>query len=246
MDANVKNTEVGAALVNDPAVIAARAKIAYFGRMLFERQLTDAAGGNISVRAHAETGDVVCITPRYTGQKRQWQIAPEDVLIADLAGNILVGDGQLSRESQVHLGLLNEFGDYGTAVIHAHARNALVFAATARAMPPVLEATRKFGTVPVIEFAPSHSADLAANVAGAIRGNEARIRKHAAGVIAPWHGLFVIGRDIDATFDAVERFDVNAYCILMGQLLKGSDSLAGDRAAMEAAIEAYESRSTES
>jgi ribulose-5-phosphate 4-epimerase/fuculose-1-phosphate aldolase len=35
-------------------------------------------------------------------------------------------------------------------------------------------------------------------------------------VIAPWHGLFVVGRDIDAAFDLTERIDTNAYCILMG------------------------------
>ena len=30
-----------------------------------------------------------------------------------------------------------------------------------------------------------------------------RIRKQAAGVIARWHGLFVLGKDLDAAFDAV-------------------------------------------
>jgi ribulose-5-phosphate 4-epimerase/fuculose-1-phosphate aldolase len=79
-------------------------------------------------------------------------------------------------------------------------------------------------------FAPAHGADLAENVVAAIKPQEARIRKQAAGMIAAYHGLFVMGKDIDAAFDAVERIDENAYCILMGQILSQSDMLAESRA----------------
>lgn len=194
-------------------LLKTREKIAYTGAMLFDRHLTDTAGGNISVRVD----DLICMTPRYSGQKRRWQLNAEDVLVVDAEGNILEGEGQISRESKVHLKLHREFGTYGTAVIHAHPRNVMVFAMMAQPMPPVLEATLKFGEVPVVDFAPSHTEALAENISGAIHGNEARITKQAMGVIAPWHGLFVIGKDIDAAFDAVERMDTNAYCILMGQ-----------------------------
>jgi L-fuculose-phosphate aldolase len=215
--------------------IETRAHIARIGRLLFERHLTDSAGGNVSVRV----GDQVCITPRYSGQSRQWQLNPEDVLVVDLDGKLLDGDGQLSRESKVHLKLHQEFRDAGTAVIHAHARNLLVFAAMARPMPPVLEATLKFGEVPVVAFAPAHSATLADNVAGALRGQEARIKKQAAGVIAPWHGLFLMGKELNAAFDAVERFDTNAYCILMGMHLGFTDA---NWQALQGEIASWENR----
>jgi L-fuculose-phosphate aldolase len=197
-----------------------RAHIARTGALLFERHLTDAGGGNVSVRV----GDKVCISPRYSGQKHRWQLQPEDVLIVDLDGNILDGAGQLSRESRAHLGLHKEFGEHGTAVIHAHARNILVFATAAKPMPAVMEATLKFGEIKVVGYAPSHTADLAQNVVEGIRGQEARIQKHAAAVIAPWHGLFLMGKDLDAAFDAVERLDTNAYCILMGQHIGLTDA----------------------
>jgi ribulose-5-phosphate 4-epimerase/fuculose-1-phosphate aldolase len=101
-------------------------------------------------------------------------------------------------------------------------------------MPPVLEANLKFGTVPVIEYAPAHGPQLAENVAQALAGQEERIKKHAAGVIAPWHGVFVIGKDMDATFDAVERFDTNAYCLLMARSF-GTD-LERERQALDQAV----------
>lgn len=217
------------------AVAAARGKLARFGGLLFERRLTDAAGGNLS----ALVGDVICMSPTLSGSKRQWQLQAEDVLVVDLDGNILEGDGQLSRETHVHFKLYQEFSDYGTAVIHAHPRNIMPFTAMAMSMPPVLEANLKFGEVKCIDYAPAHSQDLADNVAAAIRGQEARIQKQAAGVIAPWHGIFLIGKDLDAAFDAVERFDTNARAILMAQALGGSGTLAPQRKALDKATAKY-------
>lgn len=198
-----------------PDLIAqTRAHIAKIGALLFDRQLTDSGGGNISVRVE----DKVCISPRYSGQKHLWQLSPDDVMVVDLDANILEGKGELSRESRVHLSLHREFREHGNSVIHCHPRHLLVYAAMARPMPPALEATLKFGTIPVIEFAPAHSPVLAENITNAIRGQESRIRKHAAAAIAPWHGVFCMGKDLNATFDAVERLDTNAYILLTGHV----------------------------
>jgi L-fuculose-phosphate aldolase len=218
--------------------MAMRAKIARFGEMLFQRNLTDAAGGNVSARV----GDYVCISPRFSGSLHQWHIQPEQVLIVDLDANVLAGDGLISRESKVHLRLYREFGEHGSSVIHAHARNVLVFAVMQQPIPPILEATRKFGTIPVTPYAPAHSGDLAEHIADAIRGNESRIRKQAAAAIAPWHGLFVMGKDLDAAFDAVERIDTSAYILMMSRHLGGEGMLDAQRAAMEAAIAPFEGK----
>ena len=192
-----------------------RRKIAETGRMVFGRHLTDAAGGNISVRV----GDQVCITPRYSGSRRHWQLQTNQVLVSDMAGNKLDGDGDVSRESKVHYRLYQEFPD-GTAVLHSHPRHVMVFVASGQSIEPVLEATLKFGTIPVVDkFAPAHSEKLADFIAEGMQGKEEAIRKYAAAVIAPWHGLFVVGKDLDAAFDLTERIDTNAYCILMSRLL---------------------------
>ena len=222
--------------IDRAAVEQMRAKVARLGGMLFDRHLTDAAGGNISARV----GDVVCMSPSYSGSKRQWQLQPEDVLIVDLDGHLLEGEGKITREANVHFKLLREFADYGTSVIHAHSRNLLVFAAMHKSMPPVLEANLKFGEVKCVEYAPAHSPHLAENIAAALRGQEDRIRKQAAGVIAPWHGVFLIGKDIDAAFDAVERFDTNAYILLMAQQAFGvTDLLVGQNAALNEAVASF-------
>jgi L-fuculose-phosphate aldolase len=206
-----------------------REHIAYIGNLMFQRHLLDLAGGNISVRV----GDVLCISPRYSGPLYHWSLKPQDVMLIKLDGTLIEGSGELSRESKVHLKLHNQFGDYGTAVIHCHARHVMVFASMNQPIPPIMEATRKFGTVPTAKFAPSHSADLSVNIAAAMEGQEERIRKHAGAVIAPYHGIFAMGRDLDWTADAVERIDTNAFCILMGRSLGASPLFEDERAVME-------------
>lgn len=213
-------------------VQATRERIARIGRLMFDRNLTDAGGGNISARV----GEYVCISQTLCGADYQWQISADQVLVLDMDGNILAGDGKSSRETKVHLSLHRTYGDHGLSVIHCHPRNLMVFATVAQPMPPVMEATRKFGVTPVIEYAPAHSAKLAKFVTESMKGREARISKHGAGTIAPWHGLFLMGRTLDAAFDAVERLDTNAYCILMGRLLENNDMLAAARDKMETAI----------
>lgn len=224
-------------MIMDSAIREARQKIVEIGALMFERQLTDAGGGNISARV----GDLVCISPRYSGQQHQWRLHPEQVLVVDRTGKKKAGEGDLSREAKVHLKLHNTFTDVGTAVIHAHALYVLVFAAMNRPIPPVLEQTLKFGEIPVVEYAPAHSEDLANNIANALRGQESRISKQAAGAIAPWHGLFVMGKDLDMAFDAVERINSNAQIVLMAQQFLGTnDLLAAERAALAAAMAKYQ------
>jgi L-fuculose-phosphate aldolase len=77
-----------------------------------------------------------------------------------------------------------------------------------------LEATQKFGLTPVVPYAPAHSENLARYVVEGLTGREANIRKQAAAVLLPKHGIIVAGLDLWATIDAVERIDWNAWCIL--------------------------------
>ena len=191
-----------------------RQQITEIGRLLFDRFLTDAAGGNVSARA----GDVICITPRYSGSKYQWRLRPEQVLVTDLDGNKLDGEGEISREARVHMRLYKEFPE-GMAVVHSHPRNVMVFATAGQPIPPVWEGTLKFGEIKVCKFAPAHSPDLAEQVYSVMRGQETALRKQAISVIAPAHGLFTLGKTLAAAYDATEQLDGQAYSILMSKFL---------------------------
>jgi L-fuculose-phosphate aldolase len=209
--------------MDNSALNEARKLIAQVGKIMLERNLTDLAGGNISIRVD----DRIAMSPSYAGTRKFWQLQPEDILILDLKGNLLEGDGKVSREAPTHIKLLNSYYPQGKAVIHAHARNIMVFCAAVRPIPPVLEYTYKFGEIKQAEYARGgvHNEKLAENVYQALKGQEERMVNQAAAVMVPWHGLFAIGKDLHATLDAVERIEVNAYSILMGKILLNGGEL---------------------
>jgi len=124
----------------------------------------------------------------------------------------------------------------------------MVFVSAGQPIEPVLEATLKFGTIPVTKFAPAHSEKLADEIVDLIRGKDEYIRQYAAAVIAPWHGLFVVGKDIDAAFDLTERIDTNAYCILMSRLLPEGGPIDPEtiRMRLSEAIKAFNDHHTNS
>jgi L-fuculose-phosphate aldolase len=189
-------------------------QIAYVGRRMFERRLTDMAGGNISARCGAD----IFITPRYSGSRRHWQLTAEDIISGQLDGDELLNHPKFSREGQAHLAIYRNFLDVG-AVIHAHPFHVQPFCAAGRPIEPVLESTRKFGVVELAKSAPAHSSELASNVVEALHGKEAIIRRQAAAILLPQHGIIVAGKDLFAAIDALERIDWNAWCILARGLM---------------------------
>jgi L-fuculose-phosphate aldolase len=199
------------------SLFEARELVAQVGKIMLDRNLTDLAGGNISMRVE----DKIAMSPSYAGTRKFWQLKPEDVLVLDLQGNLLEGDGKISREAPVHLKLLNSFYPRGQAVIHAHPRNVMVFCAARQAIPPVLEYTYKFGEIGLAEYARGgvQNRQLAENVYKALCGQENRMAGQAAAVMVPWHGLFAVGKDLYSVLDAIERIEINARCILMGRVL---------------------------
>lgn len=193
-----------------------RKAIAEIGSVMYERYLTDAAGGNVSVRM----GDVILMTPRYAGSKFHWDMKPENILVLDLEANKLEGDGEVSREVRVHKDLLNRFYPDGTAVVHGHARNSLVFCSVEKPIPSMLYSTDKFGKeIGYVPDAPAHTQDLANYVSGFMEGQIERVKKQAAVVLAPRHGVFVFAKDLESGYDALDRVENSAYCALMSKLI---------------------------
>jgi ribulose-5-phosphate 4-epimerase/fuculose-1-phosphate aldolase len=67
------------------------------------------------------------------------------------------------------------------------------------------------------------------------------ISTHAAVVLAPWHGQFVLGKSLPAAVDAAERVDWNARTLLLARLFSGSKSRQeAEQRALERSASAYE------
>src|SRR4051794_36210068 len=91
----------------------------------------DVGGGAAAVRT--DTGDVV-LTP--TGLSfRRWEIAAEDLVIADLDGHVIERGSRLgAAPTPLFLSIFRDFPEVH-AIIHGHPEWSLVFAAAGREIP---------------------------------------------------------------------------------------------------------------
>ncbi len=183
-------------------------------KLAYDRKLLDAAGGNVTTRH----GDRVYMTRSYSGGQHQWNLRPEDILVLDLEGNILAGEGEFSREGAVHMACYHAFPEAG-CVFHAHSLNIMPFVSRQVPIPPMSEQTDKFGTIGFCRWAATHTPQLAHNVVDGLRHMQHLIPRHPIATLIPRHGIFVVGEDLDITYDALERIDRNAYICLMARLL---------------------------
>lgn len=190
--------------------------LARIAKLMFDRRLTDAAGGNASLR----DGDRVLVTPRYSGSRYQWQLATEQICEIGLDGRLLAGAGEVSREIAVHLAAYRDFPEIG-AVIHAHPFHVMPFVYAAQPIPPTNEYTAKFGPIGYVEDAPSHTPALGASVAAAISARRGDLARHPLAFLLPDHGIVVVADTLAAAFDTLERVDGSARNALYARLLDG-------------------------
>lgn len=191
-----------------------RVHIARVCKVAFDRKLLDSAGGNVTTRF----GDRVYMTRSYAGGRHQWNLRPEDILVLDLEGNILAGEGEFSREGAVHMACYHAFPEAG-CVIHAHSLNIMPFVVSQTPLPPMSEQTDKYGPIGFCKWAATHTPELAINVVDALRPLAHELRSHPIATMIPRHGIFVAGTDLNTTYDTLERLDRNAYIALMSRLL---------------------------
>jgi L-fuculose-phosphate aldolase len=108
---------------------ALRAEIVRNGRKLWERQYVDGNGGNISVRLGSKY--ILC-TPTFLSKG---DLAPSDLCLVDLDGNILAGDRSRTSELLLHLEIYKA-NPRARAVVHCHPPYATAFAITG-STPPI-------------------------------------------------------------------------------------------------------------
>jgi L-fuculose-phosphate aldolase len=193
-----------------------REEMCVTARLMWERRLTNAAGGNFAVLAEA---DRILITPSLMSERRHCAIEPKDILLIDGAGRVLAGEGALSRESDLHLYLLTKFAGIG-ASLHAHPFHCMPFVAAEKPIPSMTEATGGRGVVGCAAFAPANTPQLAAAVADYYEERRKAAESGPLGVILPLHGIVVTGPDLYAAYSRLEMIECDAYCAITRSLLE--------------------------
>lgn len=187
--------------------------VVHMGQVMFERRLTDMAGGNISMRE----GDTVYMSPTYAAHKWHWQLVPEDIICGAVDTDELLNHPRFSREGLSHMAVYRAFPQV-KGVVHAHPLYVQPYAVMGKAIEPQVYYTDKYGTIDFIDPMPNYSQEQADNIVLHLRDKVAMIEKAAAALLMPRHGIFAVGRDIYCAMDAVDRINVNAYCMTVQKL----------------------------
>ncbi len=192
-----------------------RKEMVVIAKLMWERRLTNAAGGNFAVRV-AENR--ILISPSMMAEEKHCQMAPEDFLLIDYELNILEGKGKLSRETLMHVLVLRNFEEIG-CTIHAHPFFCMPFVVQAKPIPNLTEATMGRGPVGCVEYAKANTRELSEKVHQYFEQHRALAIQKPIGVILPLHGVMVSGMDIYKAYSMLERIECNAYCATVGNLI---------------------------
>lgn len=169
-------------------------------RLLFERDLTDLCGGNVSLR----DGDRIFITPTCAAEYFLWDLSAEDVVVLAPDGTILRGDkSRLSRENDLHLRI------YRTqprihSVFHLHTVELMLLAERPDLLTGCLQ--------PFLREQGIGLALLPADLVGQTPEHDDRLMEllgrldpaRPAVIVAPRHGIFATATDTAANLISVD------------------------------------------
>ncbi|MBC5649247.1 class II aldolase/adducin family protein [Christensenella tenuis] len=195
-----------------------RCKMINTGRLMFDRQLTDAGGGNISVRHNG----LIYVTPMMAGEKLRWQLQPDDLIALDENTLEVVENDptMMTRESMMHLGIYEAIPSVG-AVLHAHPRYCLVYAAAKKRLDVYTENFEYFagGPMECVKEVEGTSPELAKEVISYFYNRRSEIPERALGALIPNHGIVIAAKDLDEAFTLLDNAEVNAMVGLFQKLL---------------------------
>lgn len=187
-----------------------REEMVITAKNMWDRRLTNAAGGNFAVRVDENR---ILVSPSLMSERKHCCLVPSDMLLIDYDQNILEGEGKLSRETFMHTLLLKNFANIG-ASIHAHPFYCMPFVAQAKPIPNVTEATMGRGEVGCIPYTKAYSVELSQNVYKYFEEHRELAEKKPIGVILPLHGVIVSGPDLYMAYSMLERIECDAFCTI--------------------------------
>ena len=187
-----------------------RVAVANFMKRLYDRQLTTASGGNISLRV---SDDEFCITP---SSLDKGSLTAESIAVVKFDGTNLTPELKLSIESEMHRQILLKRPDL-RAVVHAHPVFASAFAT---AQPCVLDsrliAETYFilGEIVNVPYFIMGSKELADAVSEAVVHNTA--------VLLENHGALCAAKDLLHAFDGIDLMERLAQMTILRRFIDNS------------------------
>jgi L-fuculose-phosphate aldolase len=180
---------------------------------MYRRGFVVACEGNLSVRLDS---DRILLTP--TGVCKG-HLVPRNLLVVDLSGMVVCGNGHPSSEMLMHLLYYRSRPDV-QAVCHAHPPTATGFAAAGRALEEAVlpEVIVEFGKIPLAPYGTPGTWELC-------EGLEPFVKKHDA-ILLENHGVVTCGQDLATAYQRLETLEQFARILLIAESLGGPHLLS--------------------
>jgi L-fuculose-phosphate aldolase len=178
----------------------ARQELVKICKLLYDRQLTVSAGGNMSVKINDSE---ILITP---SGRNKGMLEPEDLVLIDSKGKVL-SEGKPSIEHKFHLALYNMNFDT-RAVVHCHPLHCVTLAVKGEKIKSNItpEGVLLLGDVPMIGYFTPGSKKLVEAVAA--------VGDHKA-ILMERHGAITQGRTLEEAYNRMEELEFQARLQLL-------------------------------
>jgi L-fuculose-phosphate aldolase len=182
-------------------------KVVEIAKRLYDRNMNAALGGNVSFRH----GDEITITE--AGINKGFMNA-EDVVVVDMDGNRLLGNGRPSSEGKMHYEIYKLRPEV-QAIIHAHPPFAVAFALAHQNLPDDIlpEATILLGHVPCLPYVTPSTIELAREVAQGLAHRNAAFMAN--------HGAITVGGDLEEAYNRMELLEQTCMSVVYASVLGG-------------------------
>lgn len=179
-----------------------RKKLCRCVKLIYNRKLTNNAGGNVTVKVDENR---YLMTPTLMAARYHCDLSPNQILVIDFEGNVIEGDGNVTREINMHQACYRANPSI-KCVIHAHAPKSMFFASVGLDMPNLTEATYNWGEIKCLEFQPATTLALA-NI---VERQVLQDRQSDKAYLLNKHGVLVLSTSLEDGMDFLERLEWNA------------------------------------
>ena len=190
-----------------------RRQLTEVGKWLHQKGFVAATDGNLSVRL--KDGRVL-VTP---ANRSKGMLRPEDMVLVDMQGNKLSGEGQPSSELPMHLMIYQRRPDV-RGIVHAHPPVATGYAVAGLALDKAFlpEVVVSLGRVPLARYGTPGSQKLNAALRNLVSRHDA--------ILMANHGVVTFGKDLLQAFFHMETVEQFARISLAAKLLGKQVSLS--------------------
>lgn len=172
----------------------ARNEIVKYGQKLVEHDLTKGTGGNLSIYDGVQ--ELMALTPSGIPY---FDLKPADIVIMNLAGEVIEGEKKPSSEEAMHRFIYKERDDI-KAIVHAHSTYTTSLSLLRKTLPAAHYMIALAGNnVRCAEYATYGTEELANNAVQAMEGRNA--------VLLANHGLLAGAGDLPNAFNTAEEIE---------------------------------------